>query len=128
MPTIWARGGKRHGRGRAGCSTGPDSACRRSASQSQEHRHPAAPHPLARPPPNPPAVDVYLYSSSSPHATLVLHHGAYGTVSPYTKVAAGAYTVAMRGAGVSPSSPPVLSTTVQVAAGAAYTVAGMGPA
>ncbi len=83
---------------------------------------------LAHLSPNTPAVDVYLYSFSSPHATLVLHHVAYGTVSPYTKVAAGAYTVAMRGAGVSPSSPPVLSTTVQVAAGAAYTVAGMGPA
>jgi hypothetical protein len=83
---------------------------------------------LAHLSPNTPAVDVYLYSFSSPHATLVLHHVAYGTVSPYTKVAAGAYTVAMRGAGVSPSSPPVLSTTVDVMAGAAYTVAGMGPA
>ena len=83
---------------------------------------------LAHLSPNTPAVDVYLYSFSSPHATLVLHHVAYGTVSPYTKVAAGSYTVAMRGAGASPSSPPVLSTTVQVAAGAAYTVAGMGPA
>jgi hypothetical protein len=83
---------------------------------------------LAHLSPNTPAVDVYLYSFSSPHATLVLHHVAYGTVSPYTKVAAGSYTVAMRGAGASSSSPPVLSTTVQVAAGAAYTVAGMGPA
>ncbi|HEX9543460.1 MAG TPA: DUF4397 domain-containing protein [Streptosporangiaceae bacterium] len=83
---------------------------------------------LAHLSPNTPAVDVYLYSFSSPHATLVLHHVAYGTVSPYTKVAAGAYTVAMRGAGASSTAPPVLSTTVDVMAGAAYTVAGMGPA
>jgi hypothetical protein len=36
--------------------------------------------------------------------------------------------VAMRGAGASPSSQPVLSTSVQITAGGAYTVAGMGPA
>ncbi len=78
--------------------------------------------------PDTPAVDVYLYSFSSPHATLVLRHVAYGTVSPYTKVAPGAYTVAMRGAGAASSSQPVLSTTVEVMAGSAYTVAGMGPA
>jgi hypothetical protein len=34
----------------------------------------------------------------------------------------------MRGAGAPPSSPPVLSTSVSIAAGAAYTVAGLGPA
>jgi hypothetical protein len=77
--------------------------------------------------PNTPAVDVYLYSFSNPHAGLVLHHVAYGTVSSYMKVAAGEYTVAMREAGASPGSPPVLSTTVQVVAGGAYTVAAMGP-
>ena len=59
---------------------------------------------------------------------IVLHHVAYGTVSPYEKVTAGEYTVAMRGVGASPSSQPVLSTSVQITAGGAYTVAGMGPA
>jgi hypothetical protein len=34
----------------------------------------------------------------------------------------------MRGAGAAPSAPPVLSTTVDVRPGRAYTVAGMGPA
>jgi hypothetical protein len=34
----------------------------------------------------------------------------------------------MRGAGAKPGSPPVLSTTVNVTAGGAYTVAGLGPA
>jgi hypothetical protein len=83
---------------------------------------------LAHLSPNTPAVDVYLYSFSSPHAKLVLHHVPYGTVSPYMKVAAGEYTVAMRGAGAPSNSAPVLSTSVHVVPDGAYTVAGMGPA
>jgi hypothetical protein len=83
---------------------------------------------LAHLSPNTPPVDVYLYSFGNSHAMIVLHHVAYGTVSPYEKVKAGEYTVAMRGAGASPSSQPVLSTSVQITAGGAYTVAGMGPA
>ena len=83
---------------------------------------------LAHLSPNTPPVDVYLYSFGNSHAMIVLHHVAYGTVSPYEKVAAGEYTVAMRLNGASPSSQPVLSTSVQIAAGGAYTVAGMGPA
>ncbi len=58
---------------------------------------------------------------------IVLKHVAYGTVSPYEKVASGEYTVAMRGAGASASSAPVLSTGFMVYPGAAYTVASMGP-
>lgn len=83
---------------------------------------------LAHLSPNTPAVDVYLYSFNNPHAKIVLKHVAYGTVSPYERVPAGEYTVAMRGAGAPPSSKPVLSTTLTVARGNAYTVAGMGPA
>src|SRR5580704_3919079 len=83
---------------------------------------------LAHLSPNTPAVDVYLYSFGNSHAMIVRHHVTYGTVSPYEKVTAGEYTVAMRGANASPSSQPVLSTSVQVNAGGAYTVAGMGPA
>jgi hypothetical protein len=83
---------------------------------------------LAHLSPNTPPVDVYLYSFGDSHAMIVLHHVSYGTVSPYEKVAAGEYTVAMRAAGASPTSAPVLSTSVHVAPGAAYTVAGMGPA
>jgi len=83
---------------------------------------------LAHLSPNTPPVDVYLYSFGDSNAMIVLHHVAYGTVSGYEKVRAGEYTVAMRAAGASPSSAPVLSTTVDVKAGAAYTVAGMGPA
>jgi hypothetical protein len=83
---------------------------------------------LAHLSPNTPPVDVYLYSFGNSHAMIVLHHVAYGTVSPYEKVKAGEYTVAMRGAGAKPSSQPVLSTSVQITTGGAFTVAGMGPA
>ena len=77
--------------------------------------------------PNTPAVDVYLYSFGNPSAKIVLHHVTYGTISPYEAVPAGEYTVAMRGAGAKPKSKPVLSTTVHIATGQTYTVAGMGP-
>ena len=83
---------------------------------------------LAHLSPNTPAVDVYLYSFHNSNALIVVHHVAYGTISGYQKVPAGEYTVAMRAAGAAASSAPVISTTVNVAPGAAYTVAGMGPA
>jgi hypothetical protein len=76
---------------------------------------------------NTPAVDVYLYSFGNPSARIVLKHVAYGDVSPYEEVPVGEYTVAMRVAGAAAASKPVLSTSVNVAAGGAYTVAGMGP-
>ena len=82
---------------------------------------------LAHLSPNTPPVDVYLYSFGNSNAQIVLHHVAYGTVSPYEAVQAGDYSVAMRGAGASATSQPVLSTSVTVKAGKAYTVAGMGP-
>jgi hypothetical protein len=82
---------------------------------------------LAHLSPNTPAVDVYLYSFGDPNAMVVLDHVAYGDVSPYESVASGEYTVAMRQAGAAPSTKPVLSTTVDVVSGHAYTVAGMGP-
>jgi Domain of unknown function (DUF4397) len=82
---------------------------------------------LAHLSPNTPAVDVYLYSFDNSTAMIVLHHVAYGTVSPYESVPAGDYSVAMRAAGASATSQPVLSTSVTIAAGHAYTVAGMGP-
>jgi hypothetical protein len=82
---------------------------------------------LAHLSPNTPAVDCYLYSFDNPNAKIVLHHVAYGAVSPYEQVPAGEYTVAMRGAGAAPSSKPVLSASVDVKPGDAYTVAGLGP-
>ena len=82
---------------------------------------------LAHLSPDTPPVDVYLYSFGNSNAQIVLHHVAYGTVSPYEAVTAGDYSVAMRSAGAAASSQPVLSTSVTVKANHAYTVAGMGP-
>ena len=70
---------------------------------------------LAHLSPNTPAVDVYLYSFGNSNAMIVLHHVAYGTVSPYESVQAGDYSVAMRAAGASATSQPVLSTSVTIA-------------
>lgn len=81
---------------------------------------------LAHLSPDTPPVDVYLYSFGNSTAQIVLHHVAYGTVSPYEAVSAGDYSVAMRASGASASSQPVLSSSVTVSAGHAYTVAGMG--
>ena len=72
-------------------------------------------------------MDVYLYSFGDPSARMVLHHVGYGDVSPYLPVAGGDYSVAMRGAGASPTSPPVLSASLRIAAGSAYTALAVGP-
>jgi hypothetical protein len=82
---------------------------------------------LAHLSPNTPPVDVYLYSFGNPGAMVVLHHVGYGDVSGYQSVASGEYTVAMRLAGAASGSKPVLSTTINVNSGDAYTVAGVGP-
>ena len=82
---------------------------------------------LAHLSPNTPAVDVYLYSFGDPTAELVLHHVGYGVVSPYESLAAGDYSVAMRAAGAVDTTKPVLSTSLTVSPGGAYTVAGLGP-
>ncbi len=83
---------------------------------------------LAHLSPNTPAVDVYLYSFHNSKAVFVVHHVAYGTISGYEKIPAGEYTVAMRLAGAPAKSSPVISTTVNITPGSAFTVAGMGPA
>jgi Domain of unknown function (DUF4397) len=71
-------------------------------------------------------VDIYVSSFGRPGDPTVLKSVGYGAVSPYQRVEAGSYAVAMRPAGAPESQQPVISTTIQVAAGAAYTVAGMG--
>ncbi len=106
---------------------GPAASASSTASSAQARSHVGYLR-LAHLSPNTPAVDVYLYSFGNPSAKIVLKHVTYGTVSGYQAVPTGEYTVAMRGAGAPASSKPVLSTTVNVAAGQTYTVAGMGPA
>ena len=72
--------------------------------------------------------DIYLYPFGNPMHPTVLMHDGYGSVSDYMPVAAGQYTVAMRPVGASASSPPSVSTSFVVSAGANYTVASIGPA
>lgn len=81
---------------------------------------------LAHLSPDTPNVDVYLSSRSSPGKAQVFPGVGYGTVSPYLPLAAGSYAVAMRVAGAPASARPVLTTSVQVESGRAYTVAGVG--
>src|SRR5215470_9418257 len=78
--------------------------------------------------PNTAPVDIYLYSFGDPKAMDVLRHVPYGEVGMYMKMPAGDYTAAIRPAGAPASTPAVLSATVMVQAGHAYTVAAMGPA
>lgn len=73
-------------------------------------------------------VDVYLYPYGGTTAQLTLRQVAYGTLSPYESLAPGDYLVAMRAAGDAATADPVISTQVDVIAGQAYTVAGLGTA
>lgn len=82
---------------------------------------------LAHLSPNTPPVDVYLYSFGDPSTQPVLKHVAYGSVSPFQSIPAGTYGVAMRPAGAAANTMPVVSASVTVAAGDAYTVAALGP-
>jgi uncharacterized protein DUF4397 len=72
--------------------------------------------------------DIYLYPFGNPSHPTVLMHDGYGSVSAYMPVAAGQYTLAMRPAGASSSSPPSVSTSFMVSAGTNYTVASIGSA
>jgi Domain of unknown function (DUF4397) len=81
---------------------------------------------LAHLSPDTPEVDVYLSSFGDADDPTVLRGVGYGMFSPYQQVPAGSYTVAMRLAGAPADEPAVLSTTVQVSADSAATVAGMG--
>jgi hypothetical protein len=82
---------------------------------------------LANLSPGEPMFDIYLYPVGDTQATLMLKDIGYGTVSAYQQVPAGNHSVAMRKAGAAASSPPVLSTTILVGAGDAYTLASIGP-
>jgi hypothetical protein len=81
---------------------------------------------LAHLSPDTPEVDVYLSSFGAADDPTVLRGVGYGMFSPYQQVPEGSYTVAMRLAGAPATEPAVLSTTVQVLADSAATVAGMG--
>jgi len=77
--------------------------------------------------PQAPAMDMYVYPFGNPGRPIVLKDVSYGAVSAYMVVSPGQYTVAMRGFGAPASSKPALTTSFMVGAGAAYTLAALGP-
>ncbi|MEV6635614.1 DUF4397 domain-containing protein [Actinoplanes sp. NPDC051470] len=80
---------------------------------------------LAHLSPDTPQVDVYLKAASGGKEQTFPGVG-YGIMSPYLRLPTGTYSVAMRKAGASPKTKPVLTTQVSVESGQAYTVAGVG--
>lgn len=81
---------------------------------------------LAHLSPDTPAGDVYVDSVSDPDVQLTFPGVAYGMVSEYQDVPPGTYTISMLPVGAPPTSPPILSATVEVTPGSARTVAGLG--
>jgi hypothetical protein len=81
---------------------------------------------LAHLSPDTPKVDVYVSSFGNDDDPTVLRSVGYGMFSPYQRVPAGSYTIAMRLEGAPATEPAVLSTTVEINADSAATVAGMG--
>lgn len=81
---------------------------------------------LAHLSPDTPQVDVYLKADSGKAKAQKFPGVGYGVMSDYMRLPTGSYSVAMRKAGAAESTPPVLTTQVSVADGAAYTVAGVG--
>ncbi|MBL7253650.1 DUF4397 domain-containing protein [Paractinoplanes lichenicola] len=81
---------------------------------------------LAHLSPDTPAVDVYLRSTSGAVEPQTFRAVAYGDMSRYLRLPAGAYQVAMRRVGAPASEQPVITTEVGVQNKGAYTVAGVG--
>ena len=77
--------------------------------------------------PQAPAMDMYVYPFGDPGHPVVLKDVGYGAVSAYMTVVPGQYTVAMRGFGAAATSKPALTSSFMVTAGAAYTLAALGP-
>jgi len=74
-------------------------------------------------------VDVYLDSASGQLKEQVFRGVGYGIMSGYLKLPVGEYAVSMRASkpgGSTTSDPVLLTTDVNVQAGQAYTVAGVG--
>src|SRR5690242_20202929 len=81
---------------------------------------------LAHLSPDTPTVDVYVSSAADPSRSFVVKGVGYGAVSDYKPLPPDSYVISMRAAGAPAGSPPVISTSLDAKAGAAYTVAGTG--
>lgn len=71
------------------------------------------------------SADVSITSVADPARSYRLAGMGYGEVSDYRGIEPGIYTISVRPAGAPPQSPPMLSTTLEVTAGGAYTVVGL---
>lgn len=76
--------------------------------------------------PDTPTVDVYLTSFAGGTTTLALSDVGYGDVSDYQRIEPGLYTVGMRPAGADPSTPAVISWTLDAKPGQAFTACAIG--
>jgi hypothetical protein len=76
--------------------------------------------------PSAPDFDIYLTSFGGSGGPTVIKHVRYGRISAFTTIPTGQYTIAMRKGGAAASAPPMLSASVHVAAGTAYTIVSMG--
>lgn len=83
---------------------------------------------LAHLSPNTPAMDVYLFPLEGSAAKPILRHVSYGSVSQFQTVNAGVYALDMLPAGAAAGTTPLVSGSVKVVAGGAYTVAALGSA
>jgi len=76
--------------------------------------------------PDTPSVDVYLTNFAGGTTTLALSNVGYGDVSNYQRLDPGLYTVGMRPAGASPSTPVAFSWKLDAKPGAAFTALAIG--
>jgi len=76
--------------------------------------------------PSAPDFDIYLTSFGGSSGPTVIKHVRYGRISAFTTIPTGQYTIAMRKGGAAATAPPMLSASVHVAAGTAYTIVSMG--
>ncbi|HEY7048661.1 MAG TPA: class F sortase [Jatrophihabitantaceae bacterium] len=73
-----------------------------------------------------PSLDMYLTAFAGGTPSVAVRDTGYAAVSRYTQVSPGAYVVSIRRRGSSPGSRPLLSTTMTVRLGKAYTIAAVG--
>jgi len=71
--------------------------------------------------PQVPPVDVYFARFGEPERVSIRKAG-YGAVTPYSTLPPGRYTLSMRPADASPSTPAALSATISIAPGTAYSL------
>jgi hypothetical protein len=71
--------------------------------------------------PKVPPVDIY-FAPFGQAQKVVIRKAGYGAVTPYSSLGPGQYTLSMRPAGASSSTPPALSATISIAERSAYSL------